>query len=124
MTDTQDPEQEGVTPDIGATEQLRLLVADLRSAADAEMHYWRTRLVYSQSVGTRVLLLGLAAIIAIVAASIALVVGLILTLEPLIGPGLATLAVTILFILIAAICALQARNWARKLQFPEIDRDE
>jgi hypothetical protein len=101
-----------------------LLVADMRAAADAELRYWRTRLNYSRSVGTRVLLLGLASVIAIIAASIALVVGLILTLEPMIGPGLATLAVTGLFILIAAICALQARNWARKLQFPEIDRDE
>ena len=53
-----------------------------------------------------------------------LAVGSSSDMEPLIGPGLATLSVTILFILIAAICALQARNWARKLQFPEIDRDE
>jgi protein gp37 len=52
------------------------------------------------------------------------VLGLVLTLSPLIGPLGATLVVTLSFAIVGAIFGMQARKWMRKVYFPEIQKDD
>ena len=106
------------------TEQITLVLEDLRALVRAEVRYYQSRLDYSRHVLRWSFRFGAIAAFAFSAAAIALVMGLILTLAPHIGPGLATLSVTTTFMLVGAICALRARKWLRKVYFPEIDRDD
>ncbi|MBL0925011.1 MAG: phage holin family protein [Sphingomonadaceae bacterium] len=96
---------------------------DIRALVRAEMRYYQSRLDYSRHVMRTSFRFGAVAAFAFGAAAIGLVTGLIMTLAPLVGPGLATLLVTFGFMTIGAICAFQARKWVRKIYFPEIERD-
>ena len=76
-------------------ELLQRLVEDGKAYAEAEIRYYRT-LVRSKLRDARAMLwMGAAAMALALAAAIGLVVGLVLTLSPLVGPGLATLIVVV-----------------------------
>jgi hypothetical protein len=107
-----------------AGEQMSLLIEDLRALVRSEIRYHRLRLDYTKQVVSWSFRFGAVAAFAFGGASIALVVGLLLTLSPLIGPLAATLVVTTGFVLIGAISGLQARKWMRKVHFPEIQEDD
>jgi predicted Abi (CAAX) family protease len=120
----QDKTDEPDIADVSPTQQVSLVIDDVRALVRAELNYYRSRLDYSRHVMKRSAGFGFVAALAFMAAAIALVVGLVLTLAPYIGPGMATLAVTLGFILIGAISGNQAQKWAAKVRFPEIDKDD
>jgi len=103
-----------------ASEQIALVMEDLRAMVKAEMRYHRLRLDYTRHVFRWSFRFGAVAAFAFGGASIALVLGLVLTLSPLIGPFAATLLVTISFVIIGMVFATLARRWMRKVYFPEI----
>ena len=106
-----------------ASEQVALVMEDLRAMVKAEMRYHRSRLDYTRHVFRWSFQYGAIAAFAFGGASIALVLGLVLTLSPLIGPLAATLLVTISFVIIGIIFALLARKWMRKVYFPEMQKN-
>jgi Putative Actinobacterial Holin-X, holin superfamily III len=97
---------------------------DVRALVRAELRYYQSRLDYSRHVMKWSFRFGSVAAFAFGAAAIGLVTGLIMTLAPYIGPGGATLLVTLGFITIGALAAFQARKWVKKVYFPEIERDD
>jgi hypothetical protein len=103
-----------------ASEQIALVMEDLRAMVKAEMRYHRSRLDYTRHVFRWSFRFGAVAAFAFSGASIALVLGLVLTLSPLIGPFAATLLVTISFVIIGVVFAALARRWMRKVYFPEM----
>ena len=111
-------------PDVSATEQVSMVMDDIRALVRAELGYYQSRLDYSRHVMRASFRFGAIAAFAFSGAAIALVIGLVMTLAPHIGPGWATLAVTLGFILIGAVSGYQARKWLRKVYFPEIERDD
>lgn len=117
--------QEEPVPPIepSASEQLALVMEDLRAMVKAEMRYHRSRLDYTRHVFRWSFRYGAVAAFAFSGASIALVLGLVLTLSPLIGPLAATLLVTISFVIIGIVFAILARRWMRKVYFPEIQKN-
>lgn len=124
MTDEHQQDEARVTdiPDVSPTEQVSLMLEDVRALVRAELRYFQSRLDYSRHVMRMSFRFGAVAAFAFSGAAIALVIGLVMTLAPLIGPGWATLLVTVGFIIIGAIAGYQARKWVRKVYFPEIER--
>ncbi|MEY3634839.1 MAG: hypothetical protein RLZZ61_1249 [Pseudomonadota bacterium] len=117
-------QEEPASPnDPSASEQLALVMDDLRTMVKAEMRYHRSRLDYTRHVFRSSLRYGAVAAFAFSGASIALVLGLVLTLSPLIGPLAATLLVTISFVIIGIVFATLARRWMRKVYFPEMQKN-
>lgn len=107
-----------------ASEQVSLVLDDLRDLVNAEIRYHRSRLDYTRHVFRWSFRYGAVAAFAFGGASIALVLGLVLTLSPLIGPLAATLVVTLSFGTIGAIFGSQARKWMRKVYFPEMQKND
>lgn len=126
MTDEYQQDEATATgiPDMSPTQQVSLVLEDVRALVRAELGYYRARLDYSRQVIRRAFRFGAIAALAFSGAAIALVIGLIMTLAPRIGPGWATLLVTLGFIIIGAIAGYQARKWVRKIYFPEIERND
>jgi hypothetical protein len=106
-----------------ASEQVSLVIEDLRALVMAEMQYYRSRLDYTRHVFRSAFLYGAIAAFALIGAAIAFVLGLVLTLAPLIGPLGATLVVTFSFLLVAVIFGWMARKWMRKVYFPEMQEN-
>jgi Putative Actinobacterial Holin-X, holin superfamily III len=126
MKDEHQTEEESVMeiPDVSPTQQVSLVLDDVRALVRAELRYYQSRLDYSRHVMKWSFRFGSVAAFAFGAAAIGLVTGLIMTLAPYIGPGGATLLVTLGFITIGALAAFQARKWVKKVYFPEIERDD
>ncbi|MFD0947010.1 phage holin family protein [Sphingomonas canadensis] len=74
-------------------ELLGRLVEDARGAGEAELEYLRLLAAEKIEEARTSLWLGAAATGLMIGASVALVMGLVLTLAPLVGPGFATLIV-------------------------------
>lgn len=128
MMKTEEPQLEALEdlpPPIepSASEQVALVMEDLRAMAKAEMRYHRSRLDYTRHVFSWSFRYGAVAALTFGGASIALVLGLVLTLSTLIGPLAATLLVTISFMIIGIIFATLARRWMRKVYFPEMQKN-
>ena len=109
--------------DATASEQVSLVMEDLRALVTAEMQYYRSRIDYTRHVFRSAFLYGVVAAFALIGAAIAFVLGLVLTLSPLIGPLGATLVVTFTFIVVAVIFGSLARKWMRKVYFPEMQEN-
>ncbi len=110
--------------EVSPTEQVTLVLDDVRALVRAEMEYFRSRIDYSRHVMKWSFRFGAISAFAFSGAAIALVMGLVLTLSPHIGPGWATLVVTFGFVIVGSIFGAQARKWVRKVYFPEIDENE
>lgn len=82
---------------------LTRLLDDVRTLGNAELDYWRTLARRKLREARAGLWWGALAISLGLAASVALVVGLVLTLAPVVGPGFATLIVVVGISLLAAI---------------------
>lgn len=106
-----------------ASEQVALVMEDVRALIKAEMRYHRSRLDYTRHVFRWSFRYGAIAAFAFGGASIALVLGLVLTLSPLIGPLAATLLVTVSFVFVGTIFGALARKWMRKVYFPEMQKN-
>ncbi len=107
-----------------AGEQVSVVLDDLRELVRAEIRYHRSRLDYTRHVFRWAFRYGAVAAFSFGGASIALVIGLVLTLSPLIGPLAATLVVTFSFAVIGTIFGFQARKWWRKVYFPEMQKND
>lgn len=105
------------------SEQVALVMEDLRAMVKAEMRYHRSRLDYTRHVFSWSFRYGVIAIFAFGGAFMALVLGLVLTLSPFIGPLAATLVVSMSLLIIGLIFAALARRWMRKVYFPEIQKN-
>jgi len=79
------------------------LVEDGKSFARAEVGYYRTLATRKLGEAKTGLIFGVAALVLALSSLTALLVGLILTLATLIGPGLATLAVVLGTLLVAGL---------------------
>lgn len=104
-------------------EQVRGLVQDVRSLAQAEIDYAKARLSYSGGIIRRAGLWAFVALFSLSGAIIALILGLLLILTSYIGPWAATGMVVIAFALVAWGSALAARRTANNLKFGEGDPD-
>lgn len=93
-------------------------IVDGREYASAELAYWRTLALDRLSEGVRAAIFGGAALVFALAAIIALLVGLIMTLTPSVGAGFATLIVVVVTCGIAGILAVLAMRHVRRLSRP------
>lgn len=109
--------------ELSPAEQLERITADLHKVVTAELDYFYSRLSYSRFVLRWAFRYGAIAAFTFGAAGMALVIGLLLTLSPKVGPLVATLIVTGSFAAIGIIAGLRARKWFRSIYFPEIDGD-
>lgn len=114
---------EGVEDELPPGEQVARLMEDVRELVRTEISYYRSRIDYSRHVVKWSVRFGMLAAFAFGAAGIALVLGLVITLAPHVGPGTATFIVTGSFLLIGAVSAFFARQWIRRIYFPENDGD-
>lgn len=109
-------ERNGDEESIGAL--IGRAIADGRAYADAEIAYWRALAVDRLADVRGVAIFGGVALLLINAAAIALIVGLILSLAPLIGPGLATLVVVLAAAGTAALAGGLALKHLRRVTRP------
>lgn len=107
-----EPQDNGLAPLFA---DVRRLAAEARTAAEAEAAYQTSRAkVVAGSVG-RIAALGALALALVFFALMALVMGGLLVLAPLVGPLAATGIVTGLLAACAAICALLARYKVKRM---------
>jgi len=99
----------------GIGELLQQLAEDGRAYADAELGYYRTLLRAKLRDAREMLWMGAVALALAQAAAVALVVGLVLTLAPLVGPGLATLIVVLAFLAIAGLMGWLAWTHVKRI---------
>ncbi len=91
------------------------LLEDGRTYVEAEIAYQKSRAALIASKGKRGTVLALASFAFLNSALIALVVGLVITLAPVLTPLGATVAVVGMLLLGAVACALLARSRFRRL---------
>lgn len=96
--------------DEGVRATISRLVADGRAYAEAEAEKQKLRATIVVGGVRDTLIFGVVALVLALAAVIALLVGLILTLTPLIGPLGATATVVIITFLIVGLCLLLAKK--------------
>ncbi|WP_066794894.1 phage holin family protein [Sphingomonas soli] len=92
-------------PEEGIGDLLSRLAEDGKGYAQAEIDYYRTLARAKLRDARAMLWMGAAAMALALAASVALVVGLVLTLAPRVGPGWATLIVVTGISLVSAVMA-------------------
>lgn len=102
--DDEQPQASSLTEDIAA------LIEDGRTYAEAEMAYQKTRISFSAEKGRKGALFGVFALFLLHLALIALVVGLLIALSPVLTPLGATALVTGVLVVVALLLALQARK--------------
>ena len=95
----------------------------MRSLAEAEWNYAKSRLSYSGGVARKAGLYALLAALALASAGVALILGILLIVSSYYGPWIATVSVVIVSGLAAFLFAISARNTARNLNFTEDDRN-
>jgi uncharacterized membrane protein YqjE len=103
--------------------QIAGLVNDVRSLAEAEWEYARARLSYSGGVIRKAGIFAMLAVLALSAAAMALVLGILLIVASYLGPWMATIAVVLTFGLASCLFAFAARKTARNLDFTQEDHD-
>lgn len=97
------------------SEDLRQLAQDARVLAEAEFAFQKTRAAYASAEAKGIALLGVVALVLLFFAVMALVVGAVIALGPVLGPWGAMLAVTGTLVLVSALCALSARTRLRNM---------
>lgn len=91
-------------------EDLRLLAQDARTLAEAEIAFQKTRAAYAGAQARGIAILGAVAVVLAFFALMALVVGLVIALGPVLSPWGAMGAVTATLLLMAVTCALLAKG--------------
>jgi uncharacterized membrane protein YdjX (TVP38/TMEM64 family) len=108
-----------VVPGSTEREQISGLVANARLLMDAEIKFYRERFLYSQAIIKRSGLFGALALFFLLAAVVALVLGILLILASRVGPEIATIVATLGFVATAGLFGWLARTKLRRLSFPE-----
>lgn len=103
------PEEKGIG------ELFQQLVDDGKAYGQAELAYYRTLLRSKLRDARAMLWMGAVALALAQAAAVALVVGLVLTLGPLVGPGFATLIVVTSFLAIAGLMGWLAWTHVKRI---------
>lgn len=102
-----DPER-GEFSDLSLAQELRQLANEAKSVAQTELAFQKSRAAYAGAeTKTIALLFGVALVIAFFAL-MALVVGVVIALGPILGPWGAMAAVTIVLLIAAGLCAFTA----------------
>lgn len=101
-------DEETIQPSL--VDDVRGLIDDGRTYAEAEFAFQKTRLSFAAEKGRKAAFLGLMALGFLHLALIALVVGAVIALSPLLTPIGATLAVTVVLLVVAIIFVLVARR--------------
>ncbi len=109
--------------DNGLTAQLSVFVGDVVNMAHAELNYYRARFAYSQSVAKRIGLYAIISVATFFAAIAALIFGLLLILAAYLGPVIATIIVTVAFLLFAVGAGILARKASKQLSFRDDPSD-
>ena len=91
-------------------EDLHGLARDARAYAEAELKFQKTRMSYVASASKSVFVLGLAALVMVFFAIMALVVGLVIALGPWLTPWGSMAAVTLALLAIAVVLLLKAKT--------------
>lgn len=104
-----EPEEKGIG------ELFQQLVDDGKAYGQAELAYYRTLLRSKLRDARAMLWMGAVALALAQAAAVALVVGLVLTLAPLVGPGFATLIVVTSFLAIAGLMGWLAWTHVKRI---------
>lgn len=107
--------------ELPAREQVTRVLDDVRELVQAEIAYYASRIDYSRHVLKWSWRFAAISTFAFGGAAIALVIGLVLTLSPIVGPLAATLIVTFSFALVGVLAGVKARQWIRKIYFPELN---
>lgn len=99
-----DEEQGSLIDDVSS------LYEDGKNYVGTELAFQKTRAKYTATAGSKVAVFGVAALLVLNLALIALTVGAILSLETLVGPLAATLIVTGLLLAVAGVLGYMAKN--------------
>jgi len=116
MQDIQPAVQAAITPSLSEArerslnEDLHQLAQDARAYAEAEFKFQKTRAAYAASASKSVLVYALAALVLVFFAVMALVVGSVIALAPLITPWGSTAVVTLALLGLAVLLLLRAKK--------------
>ena len=97
-------------------EDVQQLMRDARALAEAEFAFQKTRAAYAGAEAKGIALLGVAAVVLVFFAVMALVVGAVIALGPVLTAWGAMAAVTLALLTIAGICALAAKARLKRLK--------
>jgi len=104
--------------DEGLGQVVSRVVADTRAYVQAEVTLWKTVATSRGAQAGIAAGLGIGAVLIALAALTALLVGAILALRPLVGPGWATLIVVVVALIVAALLARAAIGQFRQVTAP------
>jgi hypothetical protein len=96
-------------------EDLKQLAQEARVLAQAELAFQKSRAAYAGAEAKGIALLGVAAAVFVFFAVMALVVGAVIALGPILTAWGAMAAVTLALLLTAAACALTARTKLKRM---------
>ncbi|WP_188770328.1 phage holin family protein [Novosphingobium endophyticum] len=97
-------------------EDVQQLMRDARALAEAEFAFQKTRAAYAGAEAKGIALLGVVAVVLVFFAVMALVVGAVIALGPVLTAWGAMAAVTLALLTIAGICALAAKARLKRLK--------
>jgi len=101
--------------DLSLMEDVRLLLGEARTFAQAELTYQKTRAAFVGAETRSIAVLGIGAVVLLLLAVVALVLGLVIALGTLIGPWLAMIVVPVAVLAVAAIMAISARTRLKRM---------
>ncbi|WP_235522997.1 phage holin family protein [Novosphingobium sp. Leaf2] len=96
-------------------QDLRQLADEAKSLAQAEIAYQKSRASFVGSEARTIVVLMVLAAVMVFFAGIALVVGSVIALVPLLGPWAATACVTLVLLLLAVLGGLSVRARIRRI---------
>ncbi|PZQ54997.1 MAG: phage holin family protein [Novosphingobium pentaromativorans] len=108
--------------DLSLVEDVRLLIGEARTFAQAEVAYQKTRAAYVGAQTKAIAVLGLGAVVLVIFAVMALVLGAVIAVGTLIGPWLAMIVVPLAILIVAAIMGISARNRSKKMLALVLDK--
>ncbi|WP_404480979.1 phage holin family protein [Novosphingobium sp. BL-52-GroH] len=104
-----------VHADLSLAQDLRRLADEAKVLAQAEFAFQKSRAAYVGAEARTIALLLVAAAVVVFFAAMALVVGTVIALGPLLGPWGAMAAVTLVLLALAAFCAFGARARVKRM---------
>ena len=99
-----------------AIAEIRLLLAEAKGLIEAERAYFKTRVDFTKKQVVKLLVMGILAAVCALLLAIAVVVGAILTLATLVGPGFATIIVACPLIIITALLGFGCKRAAKDIK--------
>jgi uncharacterized membrane protein YqjE len=101
--------------DISLAQDLRQLAGEAKTLAQAELAFQKSRAAYVGAETRTIALLLVVAAVVVFFAVMALVVGTVIALGPLLGPWGAMAAVTLVLVLLAGLCAWSAKTRLKRM---------